>query len=80
MVALKIRHQQGTAILNTGVSYTLLNEAVWAWTDASDVRLDVVLAPQTGLRTEEVCAFASRTLNQADRNYPITKQEPLAGH
>ncbi len=52
-----------------------LNLPFVVYTDASEVGLVAVLVQQTGLGTEEVLAYATRTLNQAEINYTTTEQE-----
>lgn len=48
------------------------------YTDASEIGLGAVLVQKSDHGTEEVLAFASRSLNPSGRNYAVTELECLA--
>ena len=54
------------------------NSPFVVYTDASETGLGAVLVEKSDLGNEEVLAFASRSLNPAERNYAATELECLA--
>jgi 8-oxo-dGTP pyrophosphatase MutT (NUDIX family)/predicted aspartyl protease len=60
------------------VQYPDFNRPFLLYTDASQIGIGAVLAQKDNDKHEYVIAYASRTLNPAERNYGITELECLA--
>lgn len=60
------------------LSHENFNAPFMVFIDASIVGLGTVLVQKSDLRTEQILAFASRSLNPAERNKAATELECLA--
>src|SRR2546423_15042933 len=59
------------------LSYPDFTKLFTIYTDASGIELGVVLSQKQD-RKERVISYASRSLNNAEKNYTVTDQECLA--
>ena len=55
-----------------------MNKPFILYTDASGIGVRAILAQKDDEGKEHVIEYASRLMNDAERNYPITEQEMLA--
>ena len=60
------------------LSYPDFNRPFIIYTDASERGLGAILSQEQSDGKEHVIAYASRSLNSAEKNYAITDQECLA--
>ena len=68
-----------TALISAPIlSYPNFNEPFIIYTDASQIGLGAVLSQVKEDGKEHVIAYASKSLNGAEKNYSVTKQECLA--
>ena len=59
------------------LSYSDFTKSVTIYTDASGIGLGAVLSQEQD-RKERIISYASRSLNNAKKNYTVTDQECLA--
>src|SRR5215469_4907008 len=60
------------------LTYPDFDKSFIIYTDASGIGLSTVLTQKKADRKEHIIAYASRSLNPAEKNYSVTDQECLA--